>query len=40
MKPREGGRNLVLYFLVTIVSVFIYISLGVYLIIRVILYLK
>ena len=40
MKPRESGKNLLLYFTVTILTVFIYITIGVFLIIRVAAYFK
>ena len=35
MRPRENGRNLLMYFTVTVISVFLYISLGIFMIIRV-----
>ena len=40
MKPRDSGKNLLLYFTVTILTVFIYITIGVFLIIRVAAYFK
>lgn len=38
--PRESGKKLLLYFVVTVLSVFIYVSIGIFLIIRVALWLK
>ena len=35
MRPRENGRNLLMYFTVTVISVLLYISLGIFMIIRV-----
>ena len=40
LKPRESGRKLLIYFLVTILSAFVYISAGVFFIIRVAVYCK
>lgn len=35
LKPRESGKNLLLYFVTMVVSVFVYLTVGVYLIITV-----
>ena len=40
LRPRESSRNLLVYFLVTILAAFVYISIGVFLIIRVAVYFK
>ena len=40
LEPRESSRNLLVYFLVTILAAFVYISIGVFLIIRLAFYFK